>query len=84
MPVEDFRILMGDLARLEAERDALREVLDKERASTDEYMTEIDKLRKMFADEREAFKAERRYFQRELNKRWLYVILAAGLGYAVK
>lgn len=84
MSVEDFRTLMGDLAKAESERDALREVLNKERASTDEYMSEIDKLRKMFADEREAYTAERKYYQSELRNRWMYVLLAAGLGYAVK
>lgn len=84
MSVEDFRTLMGDLAKAESERDALREVLNKERAYTDVYMSEIDKLRKMFADEREAYTAERKYYQSELRKRWVYVLLAAGIGYAVK
>lgn len=84
MSVEDFRTLMGDIAKAEAERDALKEVLDKERVSTDEYMSEIDTLRKMFSDEREAYTAERKYYQSELRKGWMYVLLAAGLGYAVK
>lgn len=84
MSVQDFRTLMGDIAKAEAERDALKEVLNKERVSTDEYMSEVDKLRKMFADEREAYTAERKYYQSELRKRWVYVLLAAGIGYAVK
>lgn len=84
MSVEDFRTLMGDLAKAESERDALKEVLNKERASTDVYMSEIDQLRKMFTDEREAYTAERKYYQSELRKRWLYVLAAAGIGYAVK
>lgn len=83
MSVQDFRTLMGDIAKAEAERDALKEVLNKERVSTDEYMSEVDKLRKMFADEREAYTAERKYYQSELRKRWVYVLLAAGIGHAV-
>ena len=84
MSVEDFRTLMGDISKAEAERDALKEVLDKERKSTDVYMSEIDQLRKMFSDEREAYTAERKYYQSELRKRWVYVLFAAGIGYAVK
>ena len=84
MSVEDFRTLMGDIAKAEAERDALKETLGKERKSTDEYVSEIDQLRKLFADEREAYTLERNYYQSELRRRWLYVLLAAGLGYAVK
>ena len=58
MTSADFRALMTDLAVRDAENAALKSTLKQERKMVDGYITEIETLRKNFADERAAMQDE--------------------------
>lgn len=81
MEQSDFRKLMGDLAEAEAERDALRYVLDVERQSQDDYMVQVNQLRAYFDDEREAWKDS---VLREKERKPLWGIIGLGIGLAIR
>ena len=83
MTSADFRALMTDLAATEAENKALKDVLKKERSTVDGYITEIETLRKNFADERAAILDERTAIKKAHRYDWLWYIAVAGAGYAI-
>lgn len=83
MTSADFRALMTDLAATEAENKALKDVLKKERSTVDGYMTEIETLRKNFADERAAMIDERNALKKSHKNDWLLYLGALGVGYAI-
>ena len=83
MTSADFRALMTDLAATEAENKALKDVLKKERSTVDGYITEIETLRKNFADERAAILDERTAIKKSRKYDWLWYIVAIGAGYAI-
>lgn len=83
MTSADFRALMTDLAVRDAENAALKDTLKKERLTVDGYMTEIETLRKNFADERAAILDERSAIKKARKYDWLWYIAAAGAGYAI-
>lgn len=79
----DFRALMSDLAAMEAENVALKSTLKQERSSVDRYVSEIETLRKNFADERAAMQDERVALKKAHRYDWLWYIVVAGAGYAI-
>ena len=83
MTSADFRALMTDLAVRDAENAALKDTLKKERLTVDGYMTEIETLRKNFADERAAMQDERSAIKKARKYDWLWYIAAIGTGYAI-
>lgn len=83
MTSADFRALMTDLAVRDAENAALKDTLKKERLTVDGYMTEIETLRKNFADERAAMQDERKALKNSRKYDWLWFVAAIGAGYAI-
>ena len=79
----DFRALMSDLAAREAENVTLKSILKQERSSVDGYVSEIETLRKNFADERAAMQDELVALKKAHRYDWLWYIAVAGAGYAI-
>jgi rubrerythrin len=76
MSPEDFRVLMTDLSVAEAERDALKLVLENERKAVDMYVEEVEALRNSLSSERTAWKAS---VEEQKNKRWSSFFIGAAL-----
>ena len=83
MTSADFRALMTDLAARDAENAALKNTLKQERKTVDGYITEIETLRKNFADERAAILDERTAIKKSRKYDWLWYIVSIGAGYAI-
>ena len=80
MEESDFRKLMSDLEAAEAERDALKFALEVERQFQDDYMVQVQELRRYFDDEREAWKAN---VQREKERKPIWGLIGLGIGLAM-
>ena len=80
MAESDFRKLMSDLEAAEAERDALRFALEVERQHQDDYMVQVQELRRYFDDEREAWKAS---VKSEKGKQPIWGLIGLGIGLVI-
>ena len=81
MAESDFRKLMSDLEAAEAERDALKFALEVERQHQDDYMVQVQELRRYFDDEREAWKAS---VKSEKGKQPIWGLIGLGIGLAAR
>lgn len=90
----DFRALMAELAGVTAERDALREVVARERSSFDEYVLRVGVLEARLHEERASWakleeaqdtqiRALTKAIQRARDAQLWWGAIGLGVGYGV-
>lgn len=75
MPVEDARLLLGEIRGLRAERDALQEALRSERTDVDRLIQQTQELIAAMEDERKAWQERLQEERRNARKNGLILLL---------